>query len=212
MTRLIIVRHGYSVTNASQRFTGQTDVALTDIGRQQAESVADYLTANEHIDAIYASDLSRAVDTARPTAERLGLPIHTDPALRELAMGVFEGMLFDDVHRIYAEDMARRKVDAHHPCPGGESTADMLVRVKGAIERIAAEHAGKTVMIVTHGGALRIVNSLAEGIDLNGITTSPASQNASISTYLHENGRLKAVRFNFTGHLTDAATSRQGLQ
>ena len=83
MTRLIVIRHGFSQNNAVRRFTGQADVPLSDIGREQALCVADYLTKNEQIDAIYASDLSRAVDTVAPTAGRLGLSVIPEPALWE---------------------------------------------------------------------------------------------------------------------------------
>lgn len=207
MTKIIIVRHGYSVTNAANRFTGQTDVALTDEGRRQAERVADYLVPREHIDAIFSSDLSRAVDTARPTAERLGLEINRDPALRELAMGVWEGMLFDDVKRFYAEDVAARKKDVYHPCPGGESTAQMFTRIKDALFRIAAENEGKTVMVVTHGGAVRIINCLASGGDVTETVKFSNCANAAISFYRFEEGALHAEEVNITSHLSDAAAN-----
>ena len=100
MVTLLLLRHGYSVYNKAKRFTGQQDIPLDTVGVLQAQSAAKYLTENYAINAVYSSDLCRAVDTARPTAERLGLPIHTDAALRELAMGVWEGMLFDDVNRL----------------------------------------------------------------------------------------------------------------
>lgn len=213
MTRLIIVRHGYSVTNAANRFTGQTDVALTDEGRAQAERVADYLVPRERIDAIFSSDLSRAIDTARPTAERLGLEINLDPALRELAMGVWEGMLFDDVNRFYAEDVAQRKKNIHHPCPGGESTAQMFARIKKALFEIAAAHEGKTVMIVTHGGAVRIINYLSRGGDEASIMQSPNCANAAINFYRFENGALHAEEINVVAHLSpDTANANAALQ
>ena len=207
MTRIIIVRHGYSVTNAANRFTGQTDVALTDEGRRQAERVADYLVPREHIDAIFSSDLSRAVDTARPTAERLGLEINTTPALRELAMGVWEGMLFDDVDRLYAEDVAARKQNVYHPCPEGESTAQMFTRIKSALFKIATAHEGKTVMVVTHGGAVRIINCLASGKDVTEAIKFPNCANAAISFYRFEGGALHAEEVNITAHLSDAAAN-----
>ncbi len=205
MTRLIIVRHGYSITNAANRFTGQTDVPLTDEGKRQAECVADYLVSHEHIDTVYSSDLCRAVDTARPTAERLGLPIHTDTALRELAMGVWEGMLFDDVNRLYASDVAERQKNVYHPCPEGESTAQMFERVKGALWKIAAENEGKTVMVVTHGGAVRIINCLAAGKEVTCAMQFSNCANAAISIYRFEDGALHAEKTNITAHLTNTA-------
>ena len=76
MTRIILVRHGQSEANLAHRWAaGATDTKLTALGKKQAELLADYLTAHERIDAIYASPLSRATDTVRPTAERLGLSV-----------------------------------------------------------------------------------------------------------------------------------------
>ncbi|MBR6727718.1 MAG: histidine phosphatase family protein, partial [Clostridia bacterium] len=107
MTRLIVIRHGFSQNNAVRRFTGQADVPLSDIGREQALCVADYLTKNEQIDAIYASDLSRAVDTVAPTAGRLGLSVIPEPALRETDVGLWTNRIYEEVEATDRVLMAR---------------------------------------------------------------------------------------------------------
>lgn len=210
MKRLIAVRHGYSVTNASGRFTGQMDVDLTEVGYEQAEALARYLVKNEKIDKIVTSDLSRAVNTAQPTAKALGLPIHKTPKLRELGMGVWEGMLFTDVRRDYGDILAQRAKDATIPCPGGESFKDMYERIEEALDELIADEAN-TVMIVTHGGAFRCIACIAAGSTFADAAKYPNVDNASITVFDVEDGRLIQGLYNFTGHLQDDTTADKNL-
>ncbi|MBQ9802533.1 MAG: histidine phosphatase family protein [Clostridia bacterium] len=210
MKKLIVVRHGYSVTNASNRFTGQMDVSLTEIGYLQADALAKYLVKNEKIDKIVTSDLSRAVNTALPTARALGLPIHQTPKLRELGMGIWEGMLAADVRRDYADLVAQRAKDATVPCPGGESFRDMFVRVKDAIDEILRDEAD-TVLTVTHGGAFRCIDCIADGGDFTDAQRYKNVDNASITVFLIENGRMVRTLYNFTDHLKDGTTADREL-
>ena len=210
MKKLIVVRHGYSVTNASGRFTGQRDVALTEIGYQQAEALARYLVKHERIDKIFSSDLSRAVNTARPTADALGLTIQTMPELRELGMGIWEGMLFTDVRRDFKEILAQRAKDATVPCPGGESFKDLFTRVKSALDRILLDEAD-TAMIVTHGGAFRCIDCIADGEDFADAQNHKNVDNASISVFEIKNGRIVRTLYNFTDHLKDGTTAGKEL-
>lgn len=87
MTKLLFVRHGESIYNNASKFTGQKDIPLTELGEKQAEVTGKFLWENYPIDAVYSSDLSRAVNTAKPLADKLGLPIHTDPRFREIDLG-----------------------------------------------------------------------------------------------------------------------------
>jgi broad specificity phosphatase PhoE len=186
------------------------DVALTDIGYQQAKALARYLVKHERIDKIFTSDLSRAVNTARPTAEALGLTIQQLPELRELGMGIWEGMLLTDVRRDYAELLAMRAKDASVPCPGGESYKDMFERVKRAIDLILLDEAD-TAMIVTHGGAFRCIDCLADGGSFADAQNHKNVDNASISVFEIENGRLTRTLYNFTDHLKDGTTADKEL-
>ncbi len=201
MTKIILVRHGYSVTNAAKRYTGQADVPLTDVGRAQAEQIADYLIAHERIDAVYASDLSRAMDTAGPTAARFGLTVTPVRELRELAMGIWEGMRFEDVARDYRDVLLLRERDYTYPCPGGESFAELYARISGAITRLARENEGKCIMLVSHGGAVRTARCMAAGDGPQHAQHYPSSENAAISIYCFENDRLTLLQENITAHL-----------
>lgn len=94
MTTVLLIRHGQSVTNVTQVFTGHYDVPLSPLGQEQARRTAAYLQKNFRIDAIYASDLMRAMQTAQPTAAAFGLPICPEPDLREICAGRWERMPF----------------------------------------------------------------------------------------------------------------------
>ena len=97
MTEIIIIRHGETEWNKTGRFQGHSDVPLSEEGRAQAEALGKNLVV-DHVDAIYASDLTRAMETAAPLAERFGLPVIPDPQLRELNFGAWEGRNFNDVN------------------------------------------------------------------------------------------------------------------
>ena len=201
MTRIIVIRHGYSVSNAAGRFTGQIDAPLHEIGKEQAKLIADYLAAHEKIDAVYASDLSRAMDTARPTAERFGLTVTPVPALRELHEGVWQGMLFEDVTRDCKEEFEKHVNDPYYPCPGGESLADVYARISDAVIRLATENEGKCIMLVSHGGAIRTVRCMAGEGDVKNLYRYPNVKNGTILIYRYENGKLTTETDEITAHL-----------
>ena len=101
MTRLILIRHGQSEANKGIWWAGHTDAPLSEVGREQAAAAARYLRANEQIDVAYSSDLSRAMETARPTAEAFGLSVIPDKGLREIFSGKWEGITFAEINEKY---------------------------------------------------------------------------------------------------------------
>jgi len=100
MTEIIIIRHGETEWNKTGRFQGHSDIALSQEGRAQAAALGRNL-AGDDVDAIYASDLTRAMETAAPLAKRFGLEVIPDAALRELNFGAWEGRNFHDVNAEY---------------------------------------------------------------------------------------------------------------
>lgn len=203
ITKLIVVRHGYSVTNAAKCYTGQKEVPLTDEGYRQAACVGKHLTETEHIDAVYSSDLSRAMDTARPTAEGAGVEIVSTPLLRELDVGIFEGMPYEDVQKNYAEVMAARAANPSYPCPGGESFADLFARISGVIDEILSRHEGKTIAVFTHGGGVRCIDCKAHGGSYREAPSYHIIDNAAITVYEVENGRFTCKTRGYTEHLKE---------
>ena len=128
MTEIIIIRHGETEWNKTGRFQGHSDIALSQEGRAQAAALGRNLAVDD-VDAIYASDLTRAMETAAPLAKRFGLEVIPDAALRELNFGAWEGRNFTDFQK----------------------------RVAGRVRGIAEEHCGKRVIIVSHGASIRIL-------------------------------------------------------
>jgi len=148
VTTLLLVRHGETDWNAEGRVQGHTDRPLNDFGRRQAKELADRL-AGEGADAIYTSDLVRAKETADIVAERLGLTVVVDPGLREKDWGTWEGLTGDE--RIHVEFE-------------GESVEDHRDRVMAAVRRIVARHPDQRVVVVTHGGSLRRIQTAVNGV------------------------------------------------
>lgn len=205
MTKLIIVRHGESLYNLTRQYTGQTDVALTDKGIAQAEITAEYILKNYKIDAVYSSDLSRAIDTAKPIAAPLGLTIKTDARLREINAGIWQGMYFSDVREKYKEEYATYQSDrTTQRTPGGEGLFDVQKRALEALNDIAIANDGKTVMIATHNGPLMALYAAFSGISLNDVTSL---SNNSITEIDCENGKYDIVKLGYDAHLGNLTTS-----
>ncbi|MBR5633183.1 MAG: histidine phosphatase family protein, partial [Clostridia bacterium] len=92
MVRFIIVRHGFSAGNKGGYFSGQLDLPLDGNGILQGQMTSDYVSRSFTVDAVYSSDLSRAADTVRPLCDAIGIPLITTPELRELHVGLWQGM------------------------------------------------------------------------------------------------------------------------
>src|SRR5689334_6096397 len=151
MTRLLLVRHGETDWNADGRLQGQTDRPLSDFGRSQAHQPADEL-AKEKLEAIYSSDLARARETAENVGEPVGLPVSLDPDLREKGWGTWEGLPAVERDRVAFD---------------GESTEAHQERMLRALRRISQRHPNKgSVLVVTHGGSMRRVQTAAMGMAL----------------------------------------------
>ena len=212
MLNIILVRHGHSTSNASGTYTGQMDAPLTEIGHAQAAQLADHLCKTQYIDAIYASDLSRAVDTVRPTATRLGLEIHREKGLRELDVGLWTGVPYAEVRERYAADFAAYTQGIESPCTGGECIRAASKRLLACFERIAREWDGKTVLVCSHALCSRLFSALAATGRVEDILTHRPPDNAAYSVYEYENGTVRAVLQNQTAHLDNATrTTLAGL-
>lgn len=201
-----MIRHGFSEANNRHLFAGHSDFPLTEIGRAQAERCAEALR-DERIDAIYASDLSRAFETALPVAKAHNLTVIPHKGLREIYAGEWEGKSFDELDRCYPESFGVWKADLGHAHPdGGESVAELFSRILAALGEIAADNSGKTVCIATHATPIRSVCVAASGgkaEDMSKITWTP---NASISYFEYENGIFTAVQTGIVDHLEGICT------
>jgi broad specificity phosphatase PhoE len=171
VTTLLLVRHGETDWNADGRLQGHTDRPLTDFGRRQARQLAEELSEQE-LEAIYSSDLARARETAEVVGERLELPVVLDPDLREKNWGTWEGLTAVERDRVEF---------------AGESTQEHQERILGALRRIAARHPGGRVLVVTHGGSMRRVQTTALGWAL------PVVENCGRWLCVYADGEFRAV-------------------
>jgi probable phosphoglycerate mutase len=151
VTRLVAIRHGETDWNVDTRIQGQIDIGLNANGRWQARRLGRAL-AEEGFDAVYSSDLGRAMDTAHAVAVEAGLAVQPRSALRERAFGVFEGMTFAEIEQRFPEEALRwRRRDASFGPQGGETLADFYARAVAAVADLAARHRGQHIPQVPVG-------------------------------------------------------------
>ena len=165
--QVLLWRHARTASNAAGRFQGQLDVALDDVGLVQAKEAADLLA--ELIDGapcrIVSSDLSRATATAQALSERLGVPVSTDPQLREVFAGDWEGLLRSEIEQRNPGELAQWRAGEDLRLGGGERRSEAGARAERAIRGHAAEQDGGVLVIVSHGAALRGALMRLLGID-----------------------------------------------
>lgn len=165
--RIFLIRHGETLWNAEMKFQGHTDVPLSAGGLEQAKALAGRLKGQD-LAAVYASDLSRAVETAGQLAVPRGLEVQKLPALREMNFGDWEGLTFKEINDRYGELLKLWWSDPLSVrVPGGESLSELAVRVTGAVKEIVASHPGGQVAVVCHGGPVRSLAATVLGMDLN---------------------------------------------
>lgn len=202
MTELVLIRHGETDMNRELRFQGHLNVGLNAIGLEQARRLAARM-AGEKADAVYASDLLRAQQTAKPIAGELALPPVPEVGLREQHFGRVEGMCVDDIKRDLPEAWAGwLRFDEDFAMPEGESTRAFHARVMDAVNRVVAAHPGQTVVVVTHGGVLDMIYRTARSLGLNGPRQSEIP-NAGLNRIKVRGGDIDILAWADTRHLAD---------
>ena len=201
-TRIIALRHGETEWNVDTRIQGHLDIALSAKGRWQAERLAHALRG-EPIKAIYASDLTRAWETAQYVARVQGLPVTQEVGLRERDFGDFEGKTFAEIEVLLPEQSLRwRKRDPEFYPAGGESLIALRARVMEAAERLAAQHPGQQIALVGHGGVMDVLYRAATRQDIQAPRTW-ALGNAAINRLLWTPEGFTLVGWADTQHLND---------
>ncbi|MCF0137673.1 MAG: GNAT family N-acetyltransferase [Oscillospiraceae bacterium] len=204
MTKIYIIRHAEAEGNLYRIVQGQFDSGLTDTGYRQLEFLAERFRG-VHLDAIYSSDLRRALSTAEAVAKTQGLEIIKEPRLREICMGVCEGISFGDMEHLDPGAMARFRNDpASWTAEGAEPYAECTRRTLSALRDIAAENEGKTVCAVSHGVSIRAALAELLGIASAGIAdTLPHGDNTSVSLLTYDGGELRVEYFNDNSHVPE---------
>ena len=202
------MRHGETALNASQRLQGHSDAALNDLGRRQASALAQAL-ATKQVDAVYSSPLRRAFDTASAIGDALRLPVETLPGLRELDIGVLDGLSgkdlrerFPDFARQWAEcpDIART--------PGGETMSELQHRAWEAVTLIHSRHVDASVAVVSHSFTILSLMTRFLGMPLANFKRWHVDL-ASITTVEWQSDYAKLLGFNHRGHLDGLTEERR---
>ena len=200
VTRILAVRHGETAWNRDTRIQGHTDIELNPHGRWQAQRLAHALR-EEPIAAVYASDLSRAFETAQAVARVQGRLTQRHPGLRERCFGRFEGHTWAELEaRFPAEALAWRQRVPDFAPPGGESLRQLQARVVATVAELAARHPGEQVLMVAHGGVLDILYRAATRLELQA-PRSWTMTNTAINRLLWSPEGLSLVGWADTGHL-----------
>ena len=150
--RLLLIRHGETAHNADQLALGRADVPLNERGILQARALAEGVAASEDIVAVYSSPLRRAVATATPLAEALGITVQTEPGLIEMDIGEMDGLPFDQVRERYPDFLRAWLSDklADASMPGGENLRQVQERAWAALVSLRDRHPEETVVAVSH--------------------------------------------------------------
>lgn len=207
MVKIFLVRHGHSTGNEHDLVTGHYDCDLSETGRRQAELVSDYIFNNIRVDAIYSSDLCRAVNTVLPLAQRLGMQIMTERELRELSAGEWEGLSFEETSRRYPTEFRAwvDKVKGAGPV-GGESWESLFDRVTRRLGEIVAESEGKSIVISTHGGVMKVLECYFKGLPESRLNEIGWVSNASVTEVWYECGKYEIKRLSYDDYLADIKT------
>jgi broad specificity phosphatase PhoE len=189
VTTLLLARHGETDWNRARRWQGHADRPLTDRGRAQATALAERL-ADIELDAVYSSDLRRARETAEAVARAQGLAVVELPELREVDVGSWEGLTRDEAEARFPDGFRRWRAGGTG-WDDGETYAEMSTRVLAAVERIANEHEGGRILVVSHGGPIRAIHGAALGMDVEDYRRiRPVEPNARLSAVCIEDGRF----------------------
>src|SRR6267378_7656359 len=154
MTTLLLVRHGETDWNRDGRWQGGSDTSLNDLGRGQAQALAQELDGG--IGLVYSSDLSRARETAEIIAASLGLEIRFDPRLRERGFGSWEGLTTSEIEERFADSHRRWLAGEGAGADDAETFEEFFARVNGFLDDVLRLHPDEEVLVISHGGAIRV--------------------------------------------------------
>jgi probable phosphoglycerate mutase len=207
-TRIFLIRHGATILTDEDRFAGETDVPLSDVGRQQARRLAIRL-AGEKITAIYASDLGRTMETAGLLAEPHQLEVQPRKGLREISHGHWEKMTRKEVEAKYPQEASEWDKDPFTFAPlGGESGLAVTARALPTLIDLVRTHTGENVMVVSHKATIRLLLSTLLGFDprryRDNLDQSPAALNI---VDFKDCTRARLTLFNDTSHYAEAGLS-----
>lgn len=199
-TQLIFIRHGQSTWNEARRWQGHSNPPLADTGRMQARLLARRLSTWD-IDFIYTSDLARAVETASILGEAINIQPTIDPIWRERGFGELEGLTSEEIEARFPLVWASRMIGPMSGIPNAEPQDGVVTRAAAGCTRLLEQHAGKTIVIVSHGGMIltTIVHLLR--LPPNGHALLGVGGNTSISRVIVDDHGARLIGLNDAAHL-----------
>ena len=212
VTRVFLVRHGATVLTAEDRFAGATDVLLSDEGREQTRRLAERLQ-NEDISAVFASPMSRTMETARILAEPHGLTVQPRDGFREISHGRWEQMTRREVEERFPEEAAEWEKDPYTFAPeGGESGLAVTARALPALLELVRKHPGQSVLVVSHKGTIRLLLSSLLGFDPRRYRDNLDQNPAALNIVDFRNPAMaRLTLFNDTSHYAVAGRAIPGV-
>ena len=204
MTTIYLIRHAEAEGNLYRRIHGQYDSLVTDNGYSQIAAL-ERRFAPIHVDAVYSSDLFRTMTTAGAIYKPKGLPLHTDPDLREISMGQWEDTTWGYQGHFAGGELGQfNRLVPDWKAPGGESRVELGARVAGAIRRIAAAHPDQTVAVVSHGTAIQQFTAVARGLPPERWCEIPHTDNTSVSCFTWDGERFDMRYEGDNSHLDES--------
>jgi probable phosphoglycerate mutase len=201
-TRFYVVRHGQTEWNEVGRLQGHSNSPLSALGLDQVQRVAQRFEGLD-IDALYSSDLGRALQSAEPIARVLQRAIHKESRLRERSLGIFEGLTRSEAAERFPDVYPRhRSDDAEFTIPHGQSVSAHAAQVLQALKEIAERHVDKNVALVTHGGPLSVLFRTCVQLPL-ATARCFGLPNAALNIFDYKAGKLKLVCWGDRAHLDD---------
>ncbi|MDX6407172.1 MAG: glucosyl-3-phosphoglycerate phosphatase [Gaiellaceae bacterium] len=189
MTTLLLVRHGETDWNRDGRWQGGSDTSLNDLGREQARALAEQLDGD--IAAMYSSDLARARETADIVAAKLGLEVQVDPRLRERGFGSWEGLTMPEIEERFADSYLRWRAGEGPGAEDAETFEDFSARVSAFLAEVIRLHPEEDVLVISHGGSIRVIHALASGLDyVRDHRLIPGVANCAVARYVARDGKL----------------------
>ena len=200
MTKIFLIRHGETEWNKTGRLQGNSNVKLSETGIRQAQLLAEK-TPFLPVDAVYSSDLIRAVDTAKILAAKFNLPVTEMRGLRETNFGDWEGRYIGALVEEFPDDFGNLfvKPDKVKP-PGGETFLECQARVMNALDEIIAEHENQNVVVVSHGAAIRLIICAALDVRIRKMW-SITQFNTALNILVADEGNFRVELLNNTSHL-----------
>ena len=203
MTNIYIIRHAEAEGNLYRRVQGHHDGKITRRGHSQIAALAERFK-DVHIDALYASDLSRTHVTATAITKYHDLPMNIDARLKEVCMGVWENATWGDVGLEDPEQLANFSSDPDNwSVPGSESYAHLGDRMLECVTELAKKHDGQTIVLVSHGMAIRCLHCRILGVPSREIHSIPHGDNTCVSLYVWDGENLLPQFRNDNSHLDE---------